>query len=515
MEELGFLRQELFGRPKGARPSVALFAVVAVLAAAVAFTPSVAFAQSGGDALFVAVSSIGNTLDATVANFTNTTIATNHIYDRIIWFDENFEFTPGVADSWQYEDATTFTFTLADGFVFHNGAPLTPEDVVFSIERLRDIPRVASVMSNIASVEVTGDKEITITLVEPHSATIRSLMAETHVYNKAYAESTPDYVNKPVGTGPYVVANFVPGDRLELAAWEGYPFGQPAIKKITFKTIEEPANRFIAMETGEAQFAQINYQDLARAERHAGLHVVQAQTTNTAFISMNAQQPPFDNRNVRLALAYATDREGLAVVQGGATPIYSMTPSMFTTYYVSEDAPSFDLAKAMELLALEGYGPANPLRFDAWVYGADTSVIEAYQAILKAIGVEMSIRNLEFGVFLEGVSRGEYQLLAGSWNNVTGNPLSALEYYWSGSFGASNISFFQDDRVDELYDLAKASADEDVLKAAAREVQDIAAREMPIIPTFSSLAIFTMDKNLKGVEILPSSIYSFRNAYFE
>src|SRR5690606_15588604 len=118
------------------------------------------------------------------------------------------------------------------------------------------------------------------------------------------------------------------------------------------------------------------------------------------------------------------------------------------------------------LLAQEGYGPDNPLRFEAWTYGGNTTVLEAYQAVLRSIGVEMTIRNMEFGVFLEGVARGEYQMLMGSWNNTTGDPLVALENYWSGSFGSRNISFFQSDRVDELYDLAKAATDEELIIAA-------------------------------------------------
>lgn len=492
------------------------FVLTAALLVAV-FAAPMALAQSANapDTLVVAVTSIGNTLDAVVANFTNVTIATNHIYDRIINFDENFDFVPGVADSWEFVDATTFKFTVADGFVFHNGQPLTLEDVVFSIERLREVPRVASIMNNIASVEITGEREITIKLVEPHSSTIRNLMPEVHVFNKAYAESNPDYANKPIGTGPYMVANFIPGDRLELVAWDDYPFEKPAIKRIVFRTIEEAASRYIAVETGEAQFAAISFHDMERAARNPNLQVISQRTTNTSFISMNTQKPPFDNRNIRLAMAYATPKVGLTSVQGGSVVIDSMTPSMFSTYYSSPNVPEFDLNKAMQLLAQEGYGPGNPLRFETWVYGGNTVVMEAFQAVLRGIGVEMSIRNLEFGVFLEGMARGEYQMLSGSWNNVTGDPLVAIENYWSGSWGSRNISFFQNDRVDELYELAKAAVDEQVIIEAAREVQEIAAAEMPIIPTYSQLAIFAMDSRLKGVQVLPSSVYSFRTAYFE
>lgn len=473
------------------------------------------FSAASAQNVTVAITSIGNTLDAAVANFTNTTVAMDHVYDRIINFDENFEFIPGVAESWEFTGPTTFAFNVADGFVFHNGDALTLDDVVFSIERLRENPRLASVMGNISSTEISGDREITVNLKEENSTTIRELMAEAHVLNEAYSTGGADYVNEPVGTGPFTVTRFVPGDRLELSAWADHPGGAPAIDGITFRTIEEDGNRYIAVETGEAQLATISYHDLQRAENNPRLEVIEQKTTNTAFISMNTQKAPFDNVNVRRAMAFATDREGLATIQGGSTPIDSMTPDMFITYHSAAEAPGFDLEEARRLLEVEGYGPGHPLEFEAWIYGGNSSVMETYQALLRAIGVEMSIRSLEFGVFLEGMARGDYQMLAGSWNNTTGDPLSALENYWSGSFGSRNISFYTNDRTDELYELALTTVDEDQLLAAAREVQEIAARDMPIIPTFSSLALYAFDAGLHGVETYPSGLFSLRNATYE
>ncbi len=116
---------------------------------------------------------------------------------------------------------------------------------------------------------------------------------------------------------------------------------------------------------------------------------------------------------------------------------------MFSTYYESPNMPKYDLEKAKQLLEAEGYSTANPLKFEAWICNGNSAIVVAYQSQLENIGVEMDIKNLEFGVFLEGMANGEYQMLAGSWNNTTGDPLSAIENYWSGSFGASNISFFE------------------------------------------------------------------------
>ncbi len=473
-------------------------------------------AASSRDTLFVSLKSVGNTLDMAVANATNTTIMTNHIYDYIIGVDENFNFVPGVAKEWKQIDDLTWELTIGDGFVFHNGEALKLDDVVYSIERLRNVPKRASIMENIASTEITGDKNVTIKLVKPNSSTIKSLMGAAHVYNKAYCESVgEDYANKPIGTGPYVATSFVPGDKLVLTAWKDYPFEKPFINEITFKGIEEDASRFISLETSEAQFATIHYLDYERAKGNDKINAIESQTTNIGFISMNNTKAPFDNKNIRLAMAYAVDKDSLAAVKGGARVIDSMVPSMFGSYYSSPDVPKYDLEKARQLLEAEGYNASKPLTFEAWIYGGANPVMEAYQAVLKTIGVEMSIKNLEFGVFLEGMAKGEYQMLEGSWNNVTGDPLTAIEVYSSKSFGMQNIAFYNNPRCDELYEKSVAAKDEKDINEAAKEIQQIGAENMPIIPTFSNSAFYGMDKSLKDVVFYPSNIFSFKKARFE
>lgn len=512
--EEGTAKQERQYKQNMKRRVIGLLLVIG-MAASIAGCTKAAPPAPARDSIFAVLDQIGNTLDAAVANLTNITIVTGHIYDKIIGVDENFNYEAAVATSWKQVDPVTFTFTVGDKFKFQNGEPLEMADVIYSIERLRTVPKCAYFMSNIKSVTATGPKEVTIKLNEANSSTIRSLMGVAQVYNKSYCESAgADYANKPIGTGPYMVKSFTPGDKLELTRWEDYPFAKPAIKNITFKVIAEAANRYISLETGEAQFGLISYQDMDRASKNAKLTVAPMKTTNTAFISMNNKKAPFDNKNVRLAMACATDKQGLAAIQGGSTVIDSMSPTMFSTYYSAPNVPKFDQTKAKQLLEAEGYNASHPLKFETWVYGGNTSIMEAFQGTLKTIGVEMTITNLEFGVFLEGLAKGEYQMLSGSWNNVTGDPLVAISNYWTGSFGSQNISFFDNKRTDELYNIAKAAPDEATLKAAAKEVQEIAASEMPIIPTYSSMANFVMDKQLQGVRIYPSSVYSFRTAHY-
>ncbi|MCL2006662.1 MAG: ABC transporter substrate-binding protein [Treponema sp.] len=462
----------------------------------------------------VIMASIGNNMDPQVANFTNTTIKMNHVYDTLLRLDDSLGLVPAVATSWRTPNNLTYEFVIGEGYRFHNGDPLTMDDIIFSFERLSNIPQTASLSNRIASVSGAGNV-LTITLTAPNSAFLRDVAPIILVNRRHVLASGDAYANNPIGTGPYVVEEYIPGDRMVLRAWEDHPFGRARLDKITFRGIAEEVARYIALESGDANFAPIGARDFARAQDNNSLIAVEKQTTNTNFVSMNTGMPPFDNVNIRRAMAHAYDKESFARINPGRVPIDSMFPTMFATYHSASGTPQFSVDEARRLLTAEGYSAANPLRFDVITYGAGDPIIEAYQAILRTVGVEMSIVNMEFGVFLEQMMRGEYQMLSGGWNNTTGSELSAMASYWTGSFGQSNISFFVNDRADELYDIVLRSTNQNEIITSTREVQEIAAQYMPIIPTFRNNVFYGMSRNLRGVEILTNALYSFREAYVE
>jgi len=490
-----------------------LFALVFILAACSRGQGS-GGASSSNNEITVILSAIGNNMDPIVANSTATSVLMYHVYDTLLSLDDSLSIIPAVAASWSIPDNLTYEFTIRDGYKFHNGDNMTIADVVYSIERLRNIPNVASIANKIQSVTADGNKVI-VKIKEPDSSFIRD-MVQIIVVNKKYCETAGDkYANEPIGSGPFKVEEYVPGDRVVLRAWQDYPFEKARIGKITFKGISEQVARYIALESGDANFADVAARDFPRAQDNKELTTLEKNTTNTGFVAMNTQKAPFNNANVRRAMAYTYNKEAFAKINLGRVPIDSMFPQMFSTYYSAPNTPTYDLEQARKLLAGEGYSASNPLKFEAWIYATSDPVLEAYQAELKKINVDMSITSLEFGVFLEKMMGGEYQMLSGSWNNTTGDDMSAMACYWSGSFGENNISFYTNKRCDELYDTVMKATDPAVIKAATREVQEIAANDMPMIPTFRSNVYYAWSNNLKGVEINTNAINSFRKAYLE
>jgi peptide/nickel transport system substrate-binding protein len=470
-------------------------------------------AAAPGD-ITVVVREVGNNMDTLVANYTDTSIIMYHVYDQLVTIDDNLAIQEGVASSWNQPDNTTIEFVIKDGYKFHNGDPMTIDDVVFSIERTRDIARMASFVENLKEVSASGNT-VTVKMNEPDSGYIRTFSSIV-ILSKKYCEEVGDaYANAPIGTGPFKVKEYIPGSRMVLEAWADYPFEKAKLNTITFKGISEQAAKYIAIESGDAHFALIDAKDKSRAESNDKVNLFEKTTTYTGFVAMNSTLAPFDNVNVRRAIASAYNKEGIAGISPGQKTIDSMFPTMFETYSSSEFTPTYDLAKAKELLEAEGYNAGNPLKFEAWIY-SDSGLppMEAFQAELRSIGVEMTIVNLEFGVFLEKMANGEYQLLSGGWNNVEGNPLSSFECYYSGSFGNMNIGFYSNPRADELYALAKATTSREDLLAYAKEIQDIAAKDVPILPSSTQLFYYAAVKGLQGVDMLTNAYVSFRGASF-
>jgi len=489
-------------------------ALMLMAALALGLLTSAGVAEGASSAITVVLSEVGNNLDPIIANFIDTSTMTGHIYDNLLHVDTEFSFIPGVASAWNQPDSTTVELTMGEGFVFHDGEALEMEDFMYALERLENIAEMASVWTQIESISADGNV-MTIKIKEPNNSFMRSL-AEIPVLNKSYCESAGEgYANAPIGTGPYKVANYIPGERLVLEAWADYPFEKAIIPQITFIGISENAAKYMAIEAGDAQLSQVSYADFQRAQGNDKINTFEGPTTSTSFVSMNVTTAPFDDVNVRLAMAYAYNKEGYKNLAAYSTfSIDSMFLLDSEYYHSSEYAISYNPEKAKELLEAAGYDENNPLGFVVAGYGGENPIMQAYQADLMAIGVNVELENYEFGTFLNLMMNQEYQMLTGSWGNVVGDPLSSAACYWTGSYGSQNISFFENARCDELYNLALVSTDQSEILAACMEIQDIAWQQAPIFPTFGRYQSFAFDKDLTDMIISPSGIISFRTATY-
>ena len=448
--------------------------------------------------------SIPNTLDCYAAGTIDCEEISKLLYDLVLEPDpQTGAPQPGIVKEWETPDDLTVILTIGEGYMFQNGDKLLPEDIIYSIEENREHSLGGHAFASIKNMEAEGDNKVIIHLESPFVDTVTALTS-VYVYDKSYCESVgDDWANKPVGTGPYKLREYVPGSKVVLEAWEDYPFEKCYMDEYTFLCMEEDSAAYIALESGDVDATAISIADYDRAKENKDVTVYEGDTITLYQVWMNVSKPPFDNLNLRKAMAYAYNTDGFLALNKLMTKTDSFVPRQADFYYSAPNAISYDLEKARELLEAEGYSTANPLKIELITYAGEKTrqAYEAYQLELKQIGIEMEITTMEFGAYLDKMYKGEFEVISDDWSI----PLFLMNYMamlYSGSHGDYNGTFFTDQRCDELYHIAAGSAtDPQVGIDAAKELQEIAWEQVPFIPTFSPKMYFVADTDIKGVEL--------------
>jgi peptide/nickel transport system substrate-binding protein len=316
---------------------------------------------------------------------------------------------PSLAESWQTsEDGLTWDFTIRDGAKFHNGAPVTGEDVKFSFERYRGANNTL-MQKKVAAIEVPDAQHVRFKLSEawPDFLTFYSSASGSGwVVPKKYVEEVGDngFKERPIGAGPYKLVSYDPGVELVLEAFDGYWRKTPAIKTLIMKVIPDESTRLAALKGGEVDIAYSIRGDLAKElEATPGLSLksVVLQATNWIYFPEQFNpKSPWHKLQVRQAANLALDRKGWndALFLGGCNITNSVIPHTFD-YYWQPPAAEYNPAKARKLMAEAGY----PNGFDAgpfWVDASYANIGEVAVNSLQQIGIRTQLQPLERAGFL-------------------------------------------------------------------------------------------------------------------
>ncbi|ADI15797.1 glutathione ABC transporter substrate-binding protein [Truepera radiovictrix] len=414
------------------------------------------------------------------------------IYDTLIIQQEDLELVPGLAESWEQLDDTTWEFTLREGVTFHNGEPLTADDVVFTFNRLTD-PEVAApaafLLGFVESVEAADERTVRITTQYPFAPILAHLShTATSILNEqAVTEAGEDYgTTTVVGTGPFSFVRWEPATQIVLERNDDWWGGEVLPERVVFRPIIEGTVRAIELETGGIDIAYgLEPTDANRIEGGGvpGVRLETVETLSTNYIGFNVQKEPFDDVRVRQAINHAVDVDLIieAVLEGRAIPATGpIAPAVFGARTDLEPY-AYDPERARELLAeagLEGgfsttiWTNDNPTRIQ---------IAEIVQAMLLDVGINVDVQVLEWGTYLADTAEGLHDMFILGWVSVTGDADYGLySLFHSEQMGnPGNRTFFANERVDELLDLGRSSADEEERLAAYAEAQEIILEEAP------------------------------------
>lgn len=476
------------------------------------------------DELIVATAYDAKSLDPHAVNDVASSNVMLQIYDTLVTIDGDGNINPSVAETFEQVDEVTYKFTLKKGIKFHNGEEMKAEDVKFSIERAANSPAIAHIFGDIdtESFEIADDYTISFKLNNPNTGFLSSL-AHTggSILNQKAVEAEGDnYGMKPVGTGPFKFVNWAKGDRVELEKFADYHGDEPKFSKMVIRVIPEPTNRTIELESGGVDVAyEITTNDISRIEENEDLQLSRMIDNQIQYLGFNNQKEPFNDIKVRQAISYAIDTTSVVetVWRGvGKVAEGPMAPNVKYADH-SIEVHEYNVEKAKELLAEAGY--PDGFKTKLWTNEKQERVDMAtiIQSQLKEVGIDVDIEILEWGAYLDSLSKGEQDMFIIGWTCQTADPDLALYGPLSQeTLGAgANFSFFIDDEVNDLLIKGRRIEDSPEREAIYKKIQNRVVEQAPWVFLSNGEAVVGSAKYVKNLELTPFGYHPLFKIYFE
>jgi peptide/nickel transport system substrate-binding protein len=445
-------------------------------------------------------------------------------------------FEPLLARSWTRRDSVTLAFDLDPRATWHDGVPVTAEDVVFTFARARDpaiAPRLAALLRHITSVTAEGKRRVVFRFSHPYAeqlydAVFHVAPLPAHLLRSIPPASMADapFVQAPVGSGAYRWVRRVPGQYIELAANDRFFLGAPAIRRVFFRVATDADARLNLLLGGEADATENippPRTNLARVAADPDLRIVPVPSPTLGFLLFNQRDPRHPDRphpilsdaDVRRAIELAIDRRLMVrAVLGTAGEVpYGPTSPLLWIRHGAPPAAAMDVQEARRLLAArrwvdrDGDGvldrDGQPLSLTLTVPG--TSAIRQQIALqvqeqLRQVGIHLEIERLDVAVWNERRTAGKFDI---DFSATSQDPSpTGLSQGWSCG-GGTNVARFCDPVVDSLLtaaSLATGNAGE-AWHAVLRRIED----DTPAVFMYAMSYMYAVHRRFTNVRIRPES----------
>ncbi len=440
-----------------------------------------------------------------------------HIYDQLVRVGKDGRSVdPDAADSWKVsQDGKTWTFHIRDGLKFSDGTPLTAGDAKFSMQRAVSKDSIfGDSFTLVESMNAPDDRTLVVVLKKPWASFLAyvSLYVASITPEKLVTAQGKDFWEHPIGSGPYVLTEWVKNDHLTLKRNPNYwekPF--PYADELRFDVLTDDNTRMLKLRGGEIDIAtNVPPNQVEALKKTKGLNVQLFPQMRFDFVYPNHAKKPFDDPRVGRALNMVVNRQALlkAVLFGYGQVATSMLPPML--YWNDQLKPyPVDPARAKALLKEAGYG--NGFATEILIVSGDNQASQIATILkdeFKAIGVELKVTVLEVGALRARRKAGDFQMIKGYYTSDVVDPdeLIAFGIDFAGGAVAKWMSF-KNERISKLAEAAATEMNAAKRKVMIYEIQKIAFDQAAVIPLFYAANRTAMWDHVHDFKQLPTANY--------
>jgi peptide/nickel transport system substrate-binding protein len=486
-------------------------------------------------------SSIGDArrLNPVIANDSASGTINDMVFNGLVKYDKDIRLIGDLAEKWDVTNGgKTITFHLRKGVKWHDGIDFTAEDCLFTYQKFMD-PKVATPYSSaymdVARAEVVNRYTFRVTYKEPFSPALESWAAG--IIPKHMLEgkdiNTDAFNRKPIGTGPYKFKEWVAGQKIVLEANPDYFEGRPNIDTFLYRIIPDSTTMFQELLSGGVDMMGLTpLQYLRKSEtRRIREHYDKFRYPANAYtyLGYNLTNPLFGSIAVRQALSYAIDRQSIidGILLGLGKPCTG--PFSYVSWAYNPDAPSYpyDPERARRMLAEEGWQVGSqdgmlakngkPFRFTILTNQGNNERIHAAEIIqqnLKAVGIDVSIRVMEWQAFLEQIDKRSFDAIILGWSMGRDPDLYDIWHSSKTKKGEYNFIGYKNAEVDRLLVEGRRTFDLKKRKKIYYRIHAILAEEQPYAFLYVPDALPIVHRRFKGIEVAPLGImYNFIHWY--
>ena len=445
------------------------------------------------------------------------------IYSNLVKYqltDGEIQVVPDLAESWEpNEDLTQYTFKLRSGVTWHDGEPLTADDVKFTFDAVLNpevTARFSGNISTVESVEIVDPQTVVFNLKSPFAPLpvmlgYNQAIVPKHLLEGQELNQPSAFLAAPIGSGPFKFATFAQGSHLEVVANENYFGGRPNLDGIVFQVITDGNARVAQVRSGDIDFTVIEPPQIDSVANDENLKIVEASQVNYYFFAFNHKVERLQNPSVRQALTLALNRQAIVdtVLKGYGQVAHGPIHPSLAEYYTDEVTTyDYDPDRAKELLSEAGWtaGEDGVLvnaageRFTILLNGPGgypvlEQLLTYAQQEYTNIGIEVTLEIDEWSVHLDKYHNQQYDMLSNWW--ITPPDPDLYDHYFSTS--PSNWWAYNNPEVDRLVVQAREEADPAARAELYHQLQAILAEDLPVVYLYHQQEIQVMSKRTNGL----------------